>query len=107
MPPGKTYIPVASITVALLAGIPARTSLISSPSMRMSAAVVEVAVTTVPLRMRVSGMCAHLPGFVRAAGVDLLHGDGVLAGTDQPAEVASHAFVFVDAWNAHGRRDGV
>src|ERR1035441_4705080 len=54
MPPGRTYMPVASMTLAAeLAGMAARTSLMSSPSMRTSAAMVWVAVTTLPLRIRV------------------------------------------------------
>src|ERR1022692_534506 len=54
MPPGRTYMPVASMTLAAeLAGMAARTSLMSSPSMRTSAAMVWAAVTTLPLRIRV------------------------------------------------------
>src|ERR1035441_1294512 len=54
MPPGRTYMPAASMTLAAeFAGIPARTSLMTSSSIRTSAAMVWWAVTTLPLRIRV------------------------------------------------------
>src|ERR1019366_181824 len=54
MPPGRTYMPAASMTVASEgAGMPGRTSWMSSPEMRTSAAMVSVAVTTLPLRIKV------------------------------------------------------
>jgi len=53
-PPGITYMPVASIALpAEASGMPARTSRMRSPSIRISAAKVSAAVTTVPLRMSV------------------------------------------------------
>jgi hypothetical protein len=54
MPPGRMYKPEASmILVAEFSGIPARTSLMTSPSIRTSAGSECVEVTTVPLRIRV------------------------------------------------------
>src|ERR1039457_5410541 len=54
IPPGRTYMPEASMTSAAeVAGMPARTSLMTSPSMRTSAAMVWWAVTTLPLRIKV------------------------------------------------------
>ena len=54
MPPGITYMPVASmIFSADSGGMPLRTSLMRSSSIRTSAALVSVAVTTVPLRISV------------------------------------------------------
>src|SRR5689334_22119302 len=96
MPPGMTYIPAASMTVAPSAGMSGRTSLIRSSSMRMSARAVSRAVTTVPLRMRVSGTAAHLPALTGQAGFDLFHGDAVFYRADQPAEIAADAFLLVD-----------
>src|SRR6478735_2526814 len=75
--------------------MPARTSLIRSPSIRTSACTVAVAVTTVPLRISVSGMRAHLPGLVRLSGIDLLHRDAILHRANQPAEIAAHAFLLI------------
>src|ERR1051326_2696678 len=103
MPPGSTYMPAASTTVAPSVGMPGRTSLIFSPEIRMSAGVVEVAVTTAPLRMRVSGTGPHLPRFPRPARLDLLHRDAVLYRAHQPAEITSHAFILVDSRNARCR----
>src|ERR1035438_3297660 len=54
MPAGRTYMPAASMTWASEgAGMPGRTSWMTSPAMRMSAAMVSAAVTTLPLRIRV------------------------------------------------------
>ena len=102
MPPGISSMPVASITAcAAVHGNPRAISLMRSPSIRMSALRVSVAVTTVPLRIRIScHFTPLLPGFRRHAVVDALHGDAVFHGTHQPAQVAADAFVFIDAWNA-------
>src|SRR6185369_7702746 len=101
IPPGITYIPMASITFSTPASeIPARTSLICSPSIRTSARVVSRAVTTVPFRMSVLGMSPLFPGFGRAARVHLLHGDAVLYRAHQPAQIAAHAFGLVHARDA-------
>src|ERR1022692_1112588 len=87
MPPGRTYMPVASMTLAAeLAGMAARTSLMSSPSMRTSAAMVWAAVTTLPLRIRV---------FIGVLGVGEM---GIQRGGAEKAEKAQSS--------CHGRARG-
>src|ERR1039458_5417916 len=81
MPPGRTYMPVASMTLAAeLAGMAARTSLMSSPSMRTSAAMVWVAVTTLPLRIRV---------FIGVLGVGEM---GIQRGGAEKAQSSCHGW---------------
>src|SRR5215472_13355144 len=105
MPPGITYIPAASITAAPLAGMAGRTSRMRPPSIRTSADLISVAVTTVPLRMSTSGMTGPLlPTLRREAAIDLRHRDAAFHRADEPAEVAPDAFLLVDARNALWRR---
>src|SRR5437667_7269526 len=111
IPPGSTYIPVASITrAAEVSGMPVRISLIRPASIRTSADLVSFAVITVPLRISVLGIgfltsLPHSlrPRFGRPAGIDFLHGDAVFYRADQPAEVTAHAFHFIHARDACDR----
>src|SRR5690242_12967997 len=75
-----------------------------SPSIRTSACTVAAAVTTVPLRISVSGMRAHLPGLSRLSSLDLLHRDAVLHRAHQPAQIAAHALLFIYPRDAMRRR---
>src|SRR5262249_26196915 len=104
------------MTVAPSGAMPARTSLMRSPSMRTSARVVASAVTTVPFWMRVVIVRAFFrrggaetrrscagplrPTLRWTAGVDLFHGDAILYGADQPAEIAADALRFIDVRDA-------
>src|SRR4030042_2801443 len=121
MPPGSTYSPPASTTrPAAEAGMPGRTSLISSPSIRTSASCVCAAVTTFPPRLSVlaiaspfSGLSGPAVGAARGAlfpallgfsGFHLLHGDAAFHGADQGAEVAAHALLLVHEGHLQGGR---
>src|SRR5471032_3407458 len=114
IPPGITYIPAASITLAAAAsGIPARTSLITAPSIRTSALAVVRAVTTVPFRIKVfiamsspGSLPRSLPRSLRptllpAPRLHLLHRDAFFHRANQPAQVATHAFLFIDPRDPH------
>ncbi len=63
-----------------------------------------VAVTTVPLRIRVSSaslaLASLFPGLERLPVIDLFHGDAIFHRAHQPAKIAAHAFVFIHARNA-------
>ena len=52
-------------------------------------------------------MGSLLPGLGVGSGVDSFHGDAVVDGADQPAEVAADAFVLVDVGDAVGRGLGL
>src|SRR5436305_2940189 len=97
MPPGMTYIPVASITRSAPSPIPERTAAIRSPSISTSAFVVSRAVTTVPFRISVAILRSHplRPGLSCLARLHLLHRDAVLHAAYQPAQVARDALRLV------------
>src|SRR5215469_76249 len=119
IPPGKSNSPVASITRSDAPAVkPARTSLIFSPSTKMSAGNVDSAVTTVPPRISVEILTrppsapasllkrchALLPRFRSSARIHLLHRDAVIHRTHQRAQIATDAFHFIHAWNPLERR---
>ncbi len=114
MPPGITYMPVASITLLGGRAPGCRPDLVNALAFDqdVGAFCVSCAVTTVPLRMSVFMLGCYLR--VRCPSIpcglpviDLLHGDAALHRADQPAEVAAHAFLFIHVRDALRRRFGV